>query len=359
MWGRAFVLTACAGAAGCGDDTVGTSTDAKPATDATSSDLTLPLPPNLSVPARTSVVPLTNVRGEPLFAIQVEPETAGPHPAVIVFHGSGGLYRLPAAGDTGTCSPDLESQFVRWAERLVSLGFVVLMPDSFTPRGFCDDNDDPRREQAFPPISADADGKTRRLLARIYDADSAARYLVTLPNVNAGAVALIGFSNGASTSAVYTHHRLSDALGEFAADSDGVALGVAIPPLPGPVPALRQSIAYYPGCGFDGILPFSTASSNVAQFFYPSAPLTIEHASLDGLVDHCSITQTGTREQQADDYASMMGVPDHYAIVVHAGADHGFDAAGCETAPDGAAPDTIACRDSLIDTLALLEPLRN
>jgi hypothetical protein len=54
-----------------------------------------------------------------------------------------------------------------------------------------------------------------------------------------------------------------------------------------------------------------------------------------------------------------MGLPQHYTIVIHPGADHGFDAAGCETASNGADADTIACRDALVDTLALLQPLRN
>lgn len=334
------------GAAACGG---GGGDDAPPAS--------RPPPPAIAG-AQTTLVELANARGEPLFAVLAEPTAPGPHPAVVVFHGSGGLFRLPAPTDPGTCSPELESQFARWAERLVGLGFTVMLPDSFTPRGYCDEHDDPRRDQAFPPIDADPDGKTRRLIARIYDADTALRSLVAMPNVRADAVALLGFSNGASTTAVYTHHRLSDALAELAADPDGQALGVEFPPLPGPIPPLRAAIAYYPGCGFDGVLPFTTDPSNLERFFYPATPLRIEHAALDPLLDHCSITQTGTRERQADGYATALRVDDRYDIAIHAGADHGFDQADCESAGDGASADALACRDALATTLDLLEPLR-
>jgi dienelactone hydrolase len=317
-----------------------------------------PAPPVLAG-AQASIVDLDNVRGESVFAVLAEPTAPGPHPAVIVLHGSGGLYRLPAAGDRGTCSPELESQFVRWAERLVALGFVVMLPDSFTPRGFCDDNEDPRRAAAFPAIPADADGKTRRLLARIYDADAALAALARHANVRADAIALLGFSNGASTAALYTHHRLSDALVEFSGDADGQALGVDIPALPGAAPAVRTAIAYYPGCGFDGILPFSTDASDVGAFFYPAAPLRIEHGELDALVNHCSITRTGTRERQADAFATAMARPDHYDITIHAGAKHGFDAADCERQVGSADPDIIACRAAVVTTLERLAPLRD
>jgi dienelactone hydrolase len=264
---------------------------------------------------------------------------------------------MPEAGDPGPCSPRLESQFERWAVRLVELGFVVLMPDSFGSRGFCDYNDDPRQADAYPPIAGDEDGKTRRLLARIYDADAATRLLAARADVDAGTIATLGFSNGASTVALYAHHRLSEALLAFAASADGQALSVAIPGLPGPAPPLRQAIAYYPGCGFDGVLRFSTDLANVEEFFYPAPPLQVLHASEDPLLDHCSITQTGTRELQADAYASDQLAPDHYAITIYEGADHGFDAADCEAPTAPTDPDTLACGAALEITLGLLTPL--
>ena len=354
LWGLALGVAGCSG---CGDGAGGGGTDGGGSRDATQQDVGLPPAPDLGADVISSVIAFDNARGEPVRAVLATPTSAGPHPAVLVLHGSGGLYRMPEASDPGPCSPRLEAQFQRWAIRLVELGFVVLMPDSFGSRGFCDYNDDPRQADAYPPITGDTDGKTRRLLDRIYDADAATRLLAARADVDAGAIALLGFSNGASTAALYAHHRLPEALQEFAARSEAQALGVTIPALPGPVPALRQSIAYYPGCGFDGLLPFSTDSEDVDAFFYPAPPLQVLHASLDPLLDHCSITQTGTRELQADGYAAAQSVPDHYAITIYVGADHGFDAAGCESPTAPTDPDTVACAAALDVTLGLLAPL--
>jgi dienelactone hydrolase len=310
--------------------------------------------PDLGVGVVSRLIAYDNARGESVRGVLATPTSPGPHPAVLLLHGSGGLFRMPSVSDLGPCSPLLEAQFERWARRLVALGIVVLMPDSFGSRGFCDYNDDPRQADAFPPIPGDTDGNARRLLARLYDADAAARLLAARSDVDPSAVSLLGFSNGASTAMLYAHHRLSAALLEFAQTAEGQALGVGVPALPGPVPGLQRVIAYYPGCGFDGLLPFSTDVSDVVEFFYPASPLQVLHASLDPLLDHCAITQTGTRELQADGYASEQGAPDHYAITVYPGASHGFDAAGCEspTAPTDA--DTMACAAALEVTLDLL-----
>jgi dienelactone hydrolase len=56
----------------------------------------------------------------------VRPPGGGPHPAVVLMHGCGGL--LTAAGR-------LSSRETDWAELLAAQGYAVLMVDSFTPRG--------------------------------------------------------------------------------------------------------------------------------------------------------------------------------------------------------------------------------
>jgi dienelactone hydrolase len=193
--------------------------------------------------------------------------------------------------------------------------------------------------------------------SRASTTDAALRLLAARDEVLDDAIALLGFSNGASTAALYVHHRLSDALVELADDPEWQSLDVAIPALPGPVPVLRRSIAYYPGCGFNGVLPFSVDPADVDAFYYPSVPLRVLHASEDSILDHCSVLGTGTREIQAREFAESNELPDHYDITVYEGADHGFDAAGCELPEAGSDPDTVACRDALAVTLELLEPL--
>lgn len=338
--------------------TDGAAFDLATPTDASAVDAGVPgPPPDLGPDVVTMRIFVPNARGELVDTVFAAPTTPGPHAAVLVAHGSGGLFRMPGATDTGTCSDRMESQFERWATRLVGLGFVVAMPDSFGSRGFCDFNSDPRMALAYPPITADLDGKTRRLVDRIYDADAVLRVLAARSDVRADRIGLLGFSNGASTVALYLHRRLPAAWDEFAASTDGIALGVSLPPLPAATVPVVTGVAYYPGCGFDGLLPFSTNLSNLDAFYYPASPLQILHASLDPLVDHCSITQTGTREFQADTYSQQRSVPDQYAITIYDGASHGFDSADCEIVDAGTDPDLAACREALPVTLGLLTPL--
>ena len=305
----------------------------------------------------TSRFYVPNARGELIDTVLVAPTTAGPHPAVLVAHGSGGLFRMPEASDTGTCSDRMESQFERWATRLGRLGFIVVLADSFGSRGYCDFNDDPRKDDAYPPLSADDDGKTRRLIDRIYDTTSVLEVLASRSDVRADRIGLLGFSNGASTVMLYLHHRLPAAFDEFRATSDAQALGVSLPPLPITVVPIEVGVAYYPGCGFDGLVRMSTDIENVAQFYYPRASLRVNHAELDPLLDHCSASITGTREIQADAYAAENGLPDQYDVAIYNGADHGFDSADCESMTTSTDPDVVACAEALSVTLARLMPM--
>ncbi len=66
---------------------------------------------------------------------------------------------------------------------------------------------------------------------------------------------------------------------------------------------------------------------------------------------------TGTREIQADGYANATSVPDQYDVTIYNSADHGFDAANCESSTPGADPDLDACRQALPVAIGLLTPL--
>ena len=57
------------------------------------------------------------------------PHGSGPYPAVIVHHGSGGLWSNDMIGK------GLISQFAQWGELLAELGYIGPFPDSFNPRG--------------------------------------------------------------------------------------------------------------------------------------------------------------------------------------------------------------------------------
>jgi dienelactone hydrolase len=135
--------------------------------------------------------------GTAIDAILFLPEGPGPHAAVILLHGCGG--RDDRHGRMMARDAD-------WARRLAGLGYVVLAPDSFGPRGvraLC--------TVANRPVLP---GRERRA-----DALGARAWLAARADVRAEAIALMGFSNGGSTVL-------------FAADAPGFA----------------AFVSFYPGC---------------------------------------------------------------------------------------------------------------
>jgi hypothetical protein len=55
-------------------------------------------------------------------------QPVGKRPAMMVLHGSGGLFKMPGENDEGVCSDQMEKQFVTWANRLAEMGYTVLLP---------------------------------------------------------------------------------------------------------------------------------------------------------------------------------------------------------------------------------------
>ncbi len=335
----------------------------KPDDEAPDEEPTDPEPP-VGAPAEAGNVTLVNVRGEKIkarFGLPAGSATTK-HPAVVVLHGSGGLFKLPSSSDEKagrTCSDQLESQFQRGLERLTKLGYVVIMPDSFGSRGYCDETKDSRRDKVLPPVSGDENGKTRRLLSRVYDLEAARSFLCAHPRVRCDRLGMVGFSNGGSAVMLGLHQKLGDTFAKFAASNTGKGLGVSIPKLPTQTLPFQVGVAYYPGCGFDGILSMNTDTSKVDEFYYPTIRTRILIGEEDELLPNCSATVSGEgrREIQARKYASLKGVPDRYDITVFPDAAHSFDKAGCETSTSSD-PDTVACRESLEETLDLLAPLK-
>jgi dienelactone hydrolase len=273
-----------------------------------------------------------------------------PLPAVIVLHGSGGLFAMPdgSSGDR-PCSERLEPQFARWGERLARLGYVALMPASFDARGFCDWYDDEAR------IPDDFDDERERLLGRLYDTDAASRHLCDQPEVDCERLGLLGFSNGASTALLALHWQLRRALDDLAG-LDDLDLDLPVVPLPAGAPSFQVGVAYYPGCGLESVVRFAVDGSDPEAMYSPAADLYIEHGSEDPLIAECSVDfGEGRRELQSSSVARNTGNPDPYHVRVHLGAEHGFDNAGAPGADEGSGserPEDLRARDAaLADTL--------
>ena len=95
-----------------------------------------------------------------------KPDGAGPFPAVVILHGCGGVARI----------------HTKWARWFNERGYVALIPDSWTPRGFSE--------------LCSKEGPDVPNTARFDDTMGALRYLQSLPFVDAARVGAIGFSNG-------------------------------------------------------------------------------------------------------------------------------------------------------------------
>jgi dienelactone hydrolase len=115
--------------------------------------------------------------GVTLSALFYRPAGAGPFPAVVALHGCGGL---------NSPNGELSARHADWADRLVGSGFAVLLPDSFGSRG-------------AGSQCRTTERVTRPSAERVADALAAKAYLQSRPDISAGSVTLLGWSNGGST----------------------------------------------------------------------------------------------------------------------------------------------------------------
>lgn len=105
------------------------------------------------------------------------PEKPGPLPAIVALHGCSGLFT----------SGRMNARFADWGERLAALGYVVLFPDSFTPRGIAEACTQKERSgfSAYRERPSDANG--------------ALHWLQSQATVQKDRIGLMGWSNGGST----------------------------------------------------------------------------------------------------------------------------------------------------------------
>ncbi len=220
-------------------------------------------------------------------ATLLTPEASGPFPAVVIMHDCSGL------GPRSSGAPR------RWAEELVAQGYVVLMADSFTPRGLPNGvcTEAPERSRAANHY------------VRIGDAYGALGFLRTLPQVDGRRIGIMGRSHGGS-STLASMVDPGDARAPIAlAKRDGFAAAIAL----------------YPSCGQRyGAWMVTRENGNrgpvtgYAGAYKPIAPLLI----LAGEADDWTPPEPCVRLVEA---ARVQGFP--VGIKVYPGAHHSFDSA--------------------------------
>ncbi|HVO84677.1 MAG TPA: dienelactone hydrolase family protein [Syntrophobacteria bacterium] len=196
-----------------------------------------------------------------------KPVGQGPFPALVALHGCSGLFAK---------SGRFQRRDLDWARRLQGLGYVVLFPDSLTPRGITE-------------VCTRGDiGGRMPFRERPRDVYGALTWLQSQPSVQRDHVGLMGWSNGGST-VLSTIDASSQARPADLADD------------------FRVAIAFYPGC--------RTVEKKVD--WTTRIPLTILIGEADDWTSASPCAALANRARQA-------GAP--VEIVIYPGAHHDFDA---------------------------------
>lgn len=188
----------------------------------------------------------------------LRPAGRGPFPAVVLLHGCGGMYER---------NGQLTTRHRDWALRLRDQGHLVLLVDSFGPRGVqevCTLQD--------RPVLA---GRERKR-----DAWAALAFLERRPDVRRDHIAMMGWSQGAAA--------------VLAAYGDGPGAGY------------RAAVAFYPGC--------RTPLANV--HWRPQGPVLLLVGGQDDW----------TPPEPCMELAERGNVRDRVELVLYPDAHHGFDA---------------------------------
>ena len=203
----------------------------------------------------------------------MKPDGPGPFPAVVIMHDCSGL------GPRSSGAPD------RWGRELVGRGYAVLIPDSFSTRGFpngvCTDAS-PRRGEVSPAN-------------RVHDAYGALAHARALPYLDARRVGIMGGSHGGSTT-------LASML---APDGEGDPLARD------KRAGFAAAVALYPSCA-----PAARVWQTASGIYRPVAPLLI----LIGEKDDWTPAEPC---QRLTDAGRTAGSP--VAIKIYPGAYHSFD----------------------------------
>jgi dienelactone hydrolase len=201
---------------------------------------------------------------------------AARRPAVVALHGCGGLYSALASR-----RDFLTVRHRVMAELLAEEGYVVLLPDSFRPRG----------QEEICTIEARL--RTITQVHRLRDAQGALAYLQQRADVAPDRIAVLGWSHGGSAVLVAENAKLPT----VARWKDR----------PGAPPYFRAGVAFYPGC---------VDSLRARAGYTVAAPLTLFVGAVDDWTAPEPCIDLAARLAAAGEPVTITVYPDTY---------HGFD----------------------------------
>jgi len=155
-----------------------------------------------------------------LVAYLYKPSTPGPHPAVVMLHGRGGLYTTLKQTFDGD---SLSSRHAMWGKFWADRGYVGLLVDSFGPRGYARGFEAGTNDGRRP-------ASVNEITVRPLDAYGALRFLRARQDIIKNQVFLQGWSNGGSTTLSAASTR---------------APGISEP---SPATGFRAFLSMYPAC---------------------------------------------------------------------------------------------------------------
>ncbi|WP_051248833.1 dienelactone hydrolase family protein [Inquilinus limosus] len=248
-----------------------------------------------TAPAET--IMFKSLSGEVITGRLFLPRGTGPFPAVVGLHGSGG--HAPAHD--------------RWATRLAASGYAMFLVDSYTPRGY--------REIVSVGLS------TIPVELRVKDAVGALEYLQTRKEINPKQIAVLGWSQGATT-AVAAAATMRQAL------------------IAKTAPHFAAAVALYPRCD-----QYMTDTQPVGD-----TPLLVLIGSAD------TVTPAAACDTLFDTWLSKGAA---VSLIVYPGMKHNFDFAAPTTAmldreqpvadPPALSPSWTAVDDAELRTLSFLD----
>lgn len=222
-------------------------------------------------PEINQIIYLSNpTGGNPLKAVLFIPASATSVPAVVVQHGSGGLW-----SSTDTTNTKLANQFKIWIDSFRVNKIAALFVDSYTARGV----------KTFPNMAPPDNLFLAAEFIRPRDAYAGLAFLRTQQRINGQKIALLGFSHGGTSvlSTMVNAEAVSKPIWSvYSSKTDSTYTeGVMAPAVRPAEGGFVAAVSYYPGAAMFNYYGKPGTPSNGK--YIPYAPIMIHAAGNDPL----------------------------------------------------------------------------